>query len=223
MVRHSLPNLSLQQERGLYAGLIRASKLGQQYAGTMHFTGVGLQGRFIQAIHKTIFEKTFPAIAGQYRIGPLEPFEAGHLPPPPEQVQALMYNFVLDFEEQARDLKPVYQSIKSTPKNHFAELIDRILEVSAFAHWKLVHIHPFSDGNGRTARILGNVILQRYGLRPISIFVKDKARYRQTLHEADKFNLDALKDLIAESEYDELEKHGLPWTIEKTGKIYLPS
>jgi fido (protein-threonine AMPylation protein) len=104
-----------------------------------------------------------------------------------------MHTFVLDYEEQVRDLKPVYQGIKSTTKSDFIELVEHILEVSAFAHWKLVHIHSFSDGNGRTARILGNMILQWYGLRPISIFVKDKARYHQSLHEADKFNLDPLK------------------------------
>lgn len=94
-----------------------------------------------------------------------------------------MHNFVLEYEEQARGLKPVYQELTSILKSQFIVLIERILEVSAFAHWKLVHIHPFSDGNGRTARIVGNMILQRYGLRPISIFMKDKTRYRQSLHE----------------------------------------
>lgn len=67
MVRQSLPNFTPQQERGLYAGVIKAAKLGKHLAEWMQFEHTELQEQFIQAIHQTIFEKTFPAIAGKYR------------------------------------------------------------------------------------------------------------------------------------------------------------
>lgn len=40
---------------------------------------------------------------------------------------------------------------------------------AALAHYKLVHIHPFTDGNGRTSRLLMNTILMRAGYPPVII------------------------------------------------------
>lgn len=43
----------------------------------------------------------------------------------------------------------------------------KVVELAAMAHGEWVRIHPFADGNGRTARMLGNWILVRYGLPPV--------------------------------------------------------
>lgn len=40
---------------------------------------------------------------------------------------------------------------------------------AALAHYKLVDIHPFTDGNGRTSRLLMNLILIRAGYPPVII------------------------------------------------------
>jgi Fic family protein len=42
------------------------------------------------------------------------------------------------------------------------------VEAAALAHYKLVFIHPFTDGNGRTGRLLMNWILLRAGFPPVS-------------------------------------------------------
>jgi Fic family protein len=42
-----------------------------------------------------------------------------------------------------------------------------VAELAAWAHAEWVRIHPFANGNGRTARILANVILMRHGLPPV--------------------------------------------------------
>lgn len=42
-----------------------------------------------------------------------------------------------------------------------------VAEAAAWAHCEWVRIHPFANGNGRTARLLGNAILVRYGLPPV--------------------------------------------------------
>ena len=43
----------------------------------------------------------------------------------------------------------------------------KVIEVAAWAHSEWVRIHPFANGNGRTARMWANVVLLRYGMPPV--------------------------------------------------------
>lgn len=53
---------------------------------------------------------------------------------------------------------------------------------SAFeAHFRLTAIHPFSDGNGRTARLLMNLLLIRGGYAPVAVRPEDRKTYLDTL------------------------------------------
>ena len=45
--------------------------------------------------------------------------------------------------------------------------LEAVIELAAWAHSEWVRIHPFCNGNGRTARMLTNAILMRYGLPPV--------------------------------------------------------
>jgi hypothetical protein len=45
--------------------------------------------------------------------------------------------------------------------------MDAVIELAAWAHSEWVRIHPFGNGNGRTARIWANFLLLRYGMRPV--------------------------------------------------------
>lgn len=58
------------------------------------------------------------------------------------------------------------------------------IEFAALAHYRLVAIHPFYDGNGRTSRLLMNVILMQVGFPPVSIEVGDRLTYYETLEQA---------------------------------------
>ena len=57
------------------------------------------------------------------------------------------------------------------------------LELSFSAHFNLVSIHPFYDGNGRTSRLLMNFIQAYYGLPLAIVFSEDRADYFQALQE----------------------------------------
>lgn len=56
---------------------------------------------------------------------------------------------------------------------------------SAYIHWAIAHIHPFADGNGRMARVMGSLpLLQNYGI-PLVVFAGRKRGYLQALEAAD--------------------------------------
>ena len=55
----------------------------------------------------------------------------------------------------------------------------------AESHWSFLRIHPFDDGNGRTARLLANYALLRNNLPPIVIKSDDRDRYISGLQNAD--------------------------------------
>lgn len=56
---------------------------------------------------------------------------------------------------------------------------------AALAHLDLVKIHPFTDGNGRTARILMNLMLQRTGFVAMPIYPADRLDYLNAIEQAD--------------------------------------
>jgi hypothetical protein len=58
------------------------------------------------------------------------------------------------------------------------------VEIAAEAHYRLVTIHPFIDGNGRTARLLMNLILLQNGYPPALIRTRDRLPYLKSLEKA---------------------------------------
>lgn len=84
-----------------------------------------------------------PVEPGTFRAGPV--VVGRHLPPPHEQIPALLDHF------QARYNEPGLSRIQ------------RIAAIGA-AHHRLLWIHPFLDGNGRVARLLAHAMLRREGI-----------------------------------------------------------
>lgn len=77
--------------------------------------------------------------------------------------------------------------------------------LAAEFHYRFIRIHPFDDGNGRTARILMNFILMKFGYPPVIIKTEDKANYFSTLQLADAGDLQAFIDYIAKNLIHSLE------------------
>ena len=67
-----------------------------------------------------------------------------------------------------------------------------IYELSFWAHFELVTIHPWADGNGRTCRLLMNLLQMEFDVLPTKILKEDKAEYIQALidtREQDDINI----------------------------------
>lgn len=60
--------------------------------------------------------------------------------------------------------------------------------LSTIFHHKLVWIHPFFDGNGRTVRLAMNLLLMRRGFPPAIILKNDRKKYYEALNQANKGN-----------------------------------
>lgn len=71
--------------------------------------------------------------------------------------------------------------------------------LAAEFHYKFIRIHPFDDGNGRTARILMNFILMKFNFPPVIIKTEDKANYFSVLRLADAGNIKAFIEYIAQN------------------------
>jgi len=76
---------------------------------------------------------------------------------------------------------------------------------AALFHHRFVIIHPFGDGNGRTARLVVNYILMRAGLMPLVIKSADKRNYLRVLQQADAGDLEPFTEYLALREIEALE------------------
>ena len=64
---------------------------------------------------------------------------------------------------------------------HWLETADMTPATAFDVHFRLTAIHPFSDGNGRTARMLMNLLLIRGGYVPIAVRPEDRKTYLDAL------------------------------------------
>ncbi len=147
-----------------------------------------LSEHLIKQIHTIIVQETDKEWAGRYRNSNVIIGGADHTPPDALDVPNLMQNLIAWISKE---------------KKHM-----HVVELAALVHHKFVYIHPFFDGNGRTSRLLMNLILMQAGF-PLSIVLKnDRKKYYRVLAQADKENLEPFVRFIAQ-------------TVERSLDIYL--
>jgi Fic family protein len=74
-----------------------------------------------------------------------------------------------------------------------------LIDYASLSHFKLVHIHPFIDGNDRTARLLMNLVLMNKGFPPTVILKNDRFKYYRVLDQAHKGKLKPFVNFIAQN------------------------
>ena len=135
--------------------------------------------RLIRELNQIVVRDIDKEWAGRYRNSNVIIGGADHTPPEAVVVPQLMQELI-DWVRQNR------KALHS-------------VELAAVLHHRLVNIHPFFDGNGRTARLVMNVVLMQAGF-PLAVVLKnDRKRYYRTLGEADRENYAPFVRFIAQA------------------------
>lgn len=135
-----------------------------------------LNSFLIRQIHQLILKNIDGYSAGKYREVQVKITGSAYQPPFPAELPSKM-------RQLGKWLKD-----KKNRKD--------VIDYAAYAHFKLVDIHPFVDGNGRTARLLMNLILMSHGFPPTIILKTDRMIYYRTLDLAHKGDLKPFIDFI---------------------------
>jgi Fic family protein len=131
----------------------------------------------ILEVHALLMRGIDDQNAGKYRTGQVRITGATFIPPPAQQIPTKINELLQTISQNQDELTPI--------------------ELAAHFHHKFVYIHPFIDGNGRTARLLTNIILIRNGY-PFTVLLKvDRPKYLRTLSEADHGNLTPFANFTA--------------------------
>lgn len=146
--------------------------------------------REVLSIHNLILRGILPEEAGKYRNVQVMIKGSAHMPPPPFLVAKQMEDYFLWFQENKHKTHPVI--------------------LAAEMHERLVTIHPFVDGNGRTSRLIMNLILLKNGyvIANIKGDLESRMKYYEALENVQTTqNKEAFHQLVAQVEKDCLNRY----------------
>ncbi len=133
----------------------------------------------IRSFHQIVVGDTDKEWAGRYRNSSVVIVGTDYKPPEAIDVPVLMAKLMIWIKENKRKLHPV--------------------ELASLLHYRLAAIHPFFDGNGRTARLIMNIALMNAGY-PIAVILRnDRKKYYDVLSKADGGNLIPFVHFIAQA------------------------
>ena len=130
----------------------------------------------VRAIHQLVLTGIDDENAGAYRLVPVQIAGASYTPPEP-------WTLVQKMDE--------WSEYAAFPGDNM-----HIVEWAAISHHDLTAIHPFIDGNGRTARLVMNLQLMRHGYPPTIITKNDRQAYYRALSAADGGNPKLIANLV---------------------------
>lgn len=140
----------------------------------------------IREIHTLVLKGIDDEIAGKYRARQV--YVGDYLPPEHFKVPTLMQELIAWIKNpEPQNLSPILYA--------------------GITHYELVAIHPFDDGNGRTARLLTTLMLIQNGYGMTSFFApeshynRDRKAYYEALSSADKYRADGQPDVTRWIEY----------------------
>lgn len=149
-----------------------------------------LNERELLSIHNLILRGIIPEDAGKYRKVQVMIKGSSHMPPQPYLVAKAMEDYFIWFLENKNKMHPII--------------------LAAEMHERLVTIHPFIDGNGRTSRLVMNLILLQHGyvIANIKGDYETRMKYYKALETAQTSNnKEDFLLFIAQTEKESLERY----------------
>jgi len=141
--------------------------------------GYELSEKDILETHALVLQRIEREYAGRYRNAGVRISGANFIPPNALKVDELMHDLVQWTRDEALDLHPIVKA--------------------AIFHHRFVWIHPFFDGNGRTVRLLFNLLLMKEGYPPSIILKNDRKKYYDALNKANSGDYSKLVLLILQA------------------------
>ena len=138
-------------------------------------------------LHYLVMSGIADEYAGTIRTGRVRITGANFIPPNPLKVPALLDELI--------------EWVNENPLN--LNIVERI---SVFHH-RFVWIHPFFDGNGRTARLVMNLLLMKWGYPPVIVLKVDRMKYYRALEDANSFQYSKLFLLIFQGLEQSLDRY----------------
>jgi Fic family protein len=139
----------------------------------------------ILKLHSLFYRRLDSDNAGKYRSVQVIITGTSYVPPKADKIPSQMAELVAELNKTSGRLHPVL--------------------LAAYAHRRLVDIHPFVDGNGRTARLLMNLLLINSGYFVVSIPPVRRVEYLDALRVAQRREKPSdvpFNTLIAECEFE---------------------
>lgn len=149
-----------------------------------------LNARDILDIHSYVLRSIEEDYAGRLRNSGVRISGANFVPPNARKVPDLLDELISFIVENPQNLNDI--------------------ELATVFHHKFVWIHPFFDGNGRTVRLVMNLLLLKVGFTPAIILSTDRKKYYSALNSANNGNYYKLSLLMLQA-------------LERTMNIYIGS
>jgi Fic family protein len=140
------------------------------------YRGVANKG-FVCRIQFELVKNTGCRIQGNYRDSQVGITGSNWKLPAAKEVAALLKAVFKEYRLEKRSSHPV--------------------ELASWLHNRVAQIHPFTDGNGRTARLLMNWVLLRNGFPPVVIEARNKEEYYRVIESADEGKQKPFNDFLA--------------------------
>ena len=138
-----------------------------------------LNEKDILSLHAIVLSKIEKEFSGRYRNGGVRIMGANFTPPNALKVDSLMTELITWVNNNPLALNPII--------------------LAGIFHHRFVHIHPFFDGNGRTVRLVMNLILMKEGFPPAIILKNDRKKYYEALNQANLGSYNKLLLLMAQA------------------------
>jgi Fic family protein len=146
------------------------------------------------APHPDATDKEAP---GKFREHDIHPFSGGMKPPDWPLVPAMTSEWVGSITRLSEKMTAGGTEVP-------------LPEALARIHNEFERVHPFIDGNGRTGRLILNLVLVRLGYPPVIILKKQRDSYLSAMKKADEGDYGPLGEMLARAMYDNLNRFIVP-------------